>query len=215
MLFGSISYLNLLPFHCFIKQHLSHNASRMSFSRKRAVPSQINHDLARHRIDAGFISSIESQKYRCSDVGIIAHKRVYSVLLLQGVHQDDPASASSNQLAKILHLQGRVLIGDEALKHYLLGKQSIDLAYAWYTKHQLPFVFARLCYTKHSGAIKKLARSFAHKRVKIPQYILKKEANKRGISPKELQWYLRHIHYNIDHQAKRSLKRFLNEASKV
>jgi chorismate dehydratase len=182
----------------------------MSYRHNRAVPSAINKALKRRSIHAAFISSVESRKCKCTDLGIIAHKKVYSVLLLEGENQTDPASATSNQLAKVLGLQGQVLIGDAALKHYLDGGEGIDLAEAWYEKTDLPFVFARLCYNKHGKSIEKLAKRFTKSKVKIPQYILKREAKKRGITPKELTWYLEHIYYKIDWKAKRSLKKFLS-----
>ncbi len=210
MLFGSISYLNLLPFQVFLKRYISNNAAKMAFNYNRAVPSQINKALKRRAIHAAFISSVESRKCKCTDLGIIAHKKVYSVLLLKGENQTDPASATSNQLAKVLDLQGQVLIGDAALKHYLDGGEGLDLAEEWYNKTGLPFVFARLCYNKHGKSIEKLATRFAKSKVKIPQYILKREAKKRGISPKELSWYLDHIYYEMDWKAKRSLKLFLS-----
>jgi len=181
----------------------------MSFNHKRAVPSKINNALKRRAINAAFISSIESKKCRCTNLGIIAHKKVYSVLLLEGDDEKDPASASSNRLAKVLNLNGKVLIGDAALKYYLEGGKGIDLAEAWYEKTGLPFVFARLCYNKHERSVEKLANKFAKSKVKIPQYILKKEAKKRGITSKELTWYLEHIYYELDYKAKRSLKLFL------
>jgi len=215
MLFGSISYLNLLPFQVFLKRYISNNAAKMTFRNKRAVPSAINKAFKRQSIHAAFISSIESRKCKCTDLGIIAHKKVYSVLLLEGKNQTDPASATSNQLAKVLELQGQVLIGDVALKHYLDGGEGIDLAEAWYDKTGLPFVFARLCYNKHGDAVQKLAHTFSHTKTKIPQYILKHEAKKRGITPKELAWYLEHIYYEMDWKSKRGLKRFLNESKKV
>jgi chorismate dehydratase len=210
MLFGSISYLNLLPFQVFLKQNLRHNATKMAVNYRRDIPSKINKAFEKKRIHAGFISSVKSIHYRCTDLGIIANKRVYSVLLLQGDKGDDPASASSNRLAHILEMQGRVLIGDKALKHYLEGKEGIDLAEVWYQKTKLPFVFARLCYNKHGKEINKLAKDFAHQKVYIPQYILKREAKKRDISPKQLDWYLGHIYYKMDHKAKKSLKKFLS-----
>ena len=213
MLFGSISYLNLLPFQVFLKRYISSNAAKMSFNYKRAVPSQINKALKRGEVNAAFISSIESKKCKCTDLGIIANQKVYSVLLLEGENQTDPASASSNQLVKVLGLQGKVLIGDAALKYYLNGGKGIDLAEEWYEKTELPFVFARLCYNKHNKAIKKLAKTFAKSKVKIPQYILKKEAKKREITPKELIWYLEHIYYKLDWKAKRSLKLFLHKST--
>ena len=210
MLFGSISYLNLLPFQVFLKRYISNNAASMSYSHNRAVPSSINKALKRRAINAGFISSVESRKCKCTDLGIIAQGEVYSVLLLKGDNQPDPASATSNQLAKVLGLKGKVLIGDAALKYYLDGGKGIDLAQVWYEKTKLPFVFGRLCYNRHGKSIEKLARTFAKTKVKIPQYILKREAKKRGITPKQLSWYLEHIYYEMDWKAKKSLKKFLS-----
>ncbi len=211
MLFGSISYLNLLPFQLFLKKHLRSNAEKMAFRYKRAVPSQINAALKRREVNAAFISSVESKKCQCTDLGIIANKKVYSVFVIPGTEEPDPASATSNQLAKVLGLKGQVLIGDRALQYYLSGGEAIDLAEAWYEKTGLPFVFARLCYNRHESGIKKLAKRFAHSKVRIPQYVLKKEAKKRGITPKELLWYLRHIKYKMDYKSKRSLERFLKQ----
>ena len=211
MLFGSISYLNLLPFQLFLKRYIRNNAAKMSFNYKRAVPSTINKALKRREVNAAFISSTESRKCKCTDLGIIAHKKVYSVLLLEGENQTDPASATSNQLAKVLNLQGKVLIGDAALKHYLDGGKGLDLAEEWHKKTGLPFVFARLCYNDYTKTIQKLAKDFAHTKVKIPQYILKREAKKRGIAPNQLTWYLEHIYYEMDWKAKRSLKLFLSQ----
>ncbi len=214
MLFGSISYLNLLPFQVFLKRYISNNAAQMSFTYKRAIPSQINKALKRREVNAAFISSVESAKCQCTNLGIIAHKKVYSVLLLEGKDQADPASATSNKLAKVLELQGKVLIGDAALKHYLDGGEGIDLAEEWYKKTGLPFVFARLCYNKHGKVIQKLAHTFSHTKVKIPQYILKKEAKKRGITPRQLTWYLEYIYYEMDDKSKKSLKLFLKQSKK-
>jgi len=210
MLFGSISYLNLLPFQLFLKRYLPDNASKMSFRYKRAVPSQINKALKRRSINAAFISSVESKKCLCTDLGIIADKKVFSVLLLEGKEAEDPASATSNRLAQVLGLKGKVLIGDAALKYYLEGGEGIDMAEAWYKKTGLPFVFARLCYNQHGKAIQTLAKQFAQSKIRIPQYVLKKEAKKRGISAKQLTWYLEQIYYTMGDKEKRSLKKFLN-----
>jgi len=181
----------------------------MAFRYKRAVPSQINRSLMRHEVNAAFISSVHSPRFHCTDLGIIAQNKVYSVFLLHGSDQDDPASETSNRLAKVLGLHGRVLIGDAALKYYLEGGEGIDLAEAWHQRTNLPFVFARLCYNRHGKAIKSLARRFSRSRTRIPQYILKREAAKRGITPAQLLWYLKYIHYEMDWKAKRGLKKFL------
>ena len=215
MLFGSISYLNLLPFQVFLKKHIRSTAAKMASRYKRAVPSKINASLKRREVNAAFISSVESKKYRCTDLGIIADKKVYSVFVIPGAEMEDRASATSNRLAKILNIKGRVLIGDAALQYYLQGGEGIDLAEAWHQKTKLPFVFARLCYNRHQNSIEKLAKQFSLSTIRIPQYILKTEAKKRGITPKELLWYLEHIEYRMDYKAKRSLKTFLRKSRKI
>jgi chorismate dehydratase len=211
VLFGSISYLNLLPFQVFLKRHIKSNAQQMSLRHNKAVPSRINKAFKRKEVHAAFISSVASGRFNCTDLGIVANKKVYSVLLLEGENKPDPASATSNQLAHLLGLQGKVLIGDAALKYYLDGGKAIDLAQAWYEKTGLPFVFARLCYNKHEKSVQKLAKTFARTKIKIPHYILKNESEKRGITSKQLTWYLEHITYTMDWKAKRSLKLFLTK----
>ena len=210
MIFGSISYLNLLPFQLFLKRAIRHNGARMAFRYKRAVPSRINAALRRGDVNAAFISSIHSPRFACTNLGIIADKKVYSVFVLPGTDATDPASATSNRLAKVLGLHGQVLIGDAALKYYLDGGEGIDLAEAWFARTGLPFVFARLCYNRHGKTIQKLARDFTRTKTPIPQYILKREARKRDIAPKQLLWYLDYIYYELDWKAKRGLKKFLN-----
>jgi len=194
MLFGSISYLNLLPFQLFLKQNIKSNAAKMSFRYKRAVPSQINAALKRREVNAAFISSVTSQKCQCTDLGIIANKRVYSVFVLPGEEEKDPASATSNQLAKVLNLKGKVLIGDEALKYYLSGGEGIDLAEAWYKETGLPFTFARLCYNRHEKMVKRLAQTFSKTKVNIPQYILKQEAKNEESAQKSYSGILNILH---------------------
>jgi len=186
----------------------------MAFNYKRAVPSKINKALSSREINAGFISSVESPRYRCTDLGIIANRAVYSVFVIEGEEKKDRESASSNKLASILNLKGEVIIGDKALKYYLDGGVGIDLATAWYEKSSLPFVFARLCYNCYSDEIQKISKKFIAKPIKIPQYILKKEAKKRDITPKQLLWYLEHIEYKMDYKSKKSLKKFLREIKK-
>jgi chorismate dehydratase len=213
MLFGSISYLNLLPFQLFLKKHLKSNAIQMRSRYKHAVPSKINQAFKTRRVSAAFISSIHSPKEKCTNLGIIAHKKVLSVLLIEGAYQPDPASATSNALTKLLNLQGKVLIGDAALKYYLEGGEAVDLATEWYTQTKLPFVFARLCYNAHGKKVQKLATHFSHTPIKVPHYTLKKEAYKRGITPRELRWYLSHIYYHLSTKEKKSLNLFLKKVT--
>jgi chorismate dehydratase len=209
VLFGSISYLNLLPFQLFLKRYLRSNAAQMAFRYKRAVPSRINASLRRGEVNAAFISSVHSPRFTCTDLGIIARGAVYSVFVLPETDADDPASETSNRLARILGLHGRVLIGDAALRHYLDGGEGIDLAAEWHARTGLPFVFARLCYNRHGSTVRTLSKRFARTRIRIPHYILKREAAKRGITPAQLTWYLEHIDYTIDWRTERGLRRFL------
>jgi len=181
----------------------------MNLSRNRNVPSKINSAFHAGKVNAAFISSVTSKRCRCTDVGIVGIGRVYSVLLLDKEERADSASQTSNALAKVLGLKGEVMIGDRALKYYLDGGEAIDLSLEWHNKTKLPFVFARLCYHENKTHITKLANKFAKTKVFIPQYILKKEAKRREISPNDARWYLNHIHYKIDPKAKQSLKIFL------
>jgi chorismate dehydratase len=211
VIFGSISYLNLLPFQLFLKQTLPTQTQQALYYR-RDVPSQINQAFHKRQVNAAFISSVTSARCRCTDLGIIANGAVRSVFVLQGDQEIDTDSASSNVLAHILGLQGKVLIGDKALRYYLAGGEGIDLAQRWKEETGLPFVFARLCYNGYDERIKDLAMKFTKQKVRIPQYILKREAKAKGITPQELSWYLEHIHYKMDYKAKKSLKLFLKKS---
>lgn len=215
MIFGSISYLNLLPFQVFLKRAMPNSQFQHSLRYGRATPSTINKAFKNRRVNAAFISSVESATCRCSNIGIVADGPVYSVFVTLGKEKSDKESATSNQLAKVLKLKGEVSIGDKALQAYLAGHQAVDLAQRWKEQTGLPFVFARLCFNRYDKKILTLAKAFERKRIKIPQTLLKKEAKLRGITPQELQWYLAHIHYKIDYKAKRSLKLFLKKKREV
>ncbi len=105
---------------------------------KKGVPSKLNKDLFYRRIDAAIISSIESarKKYKNLDLGICANKRVLSVLVEKNTsNAKDPSSATSNALAKVLKQDGKVIIGDKALKLYLKDPSKyIDLCAKWHEK---------------------------------------------------------------------------------
>lgn len=212
MIFGKIEYLNLLPFHVFMKRYVRSSQQRQSLHYKRGVPAQINKAFKTRRVDAAFISSIASRRCKCLDLGIISRKEVKSVLLIPGQDKADTASATSNVLAKVLGLEGRVIIGDKALRHYLkeVEDESVDLAKLWYERQGLPFVFARLCYHGKSKQYQILANRFIRTSPKIPQYILADSAQKTGVSKQEILNYLKLIDYRLDPYAKLSLKRFLH-----
>ena len=218
MLFGKIDYINLLPFHVFLKGSSLPSSFKSSCERNKSVPSAINQKFKKRRVDAAFISSIESQRKGIKPLclGIVAQSEVHSVLIKQGEAHNDPASATSNVLAKVLGLEGEVFIGDRALKLYLENPEAYtDLAEEWYKRYALPFVFGRLCVNRHYTFYKKLAKRFGKTRVKIPRYILKEYSEQRGISPKDIREYLTFISYTIAKKESNALKLFFKKVKQL
>ncbi|RUM62101.1 MAG: hypothetical protein DSZ03_07400 [Sulfurimonas sp.] len=211
MIFGKIEYLNLLPFHLFMKRYAAPQHYAQISRYHTGVPSKINESFSHRRVNAAFISSIKAKKYRYAPLGIIAKKEVLSVLLLPAhTSRQDSASATSNMLAKILHVQGEVLIGDRALEYYLSGNESLDLAALWHARYKLPFVFALLCYHSHHRYMTRMSKNFLKRPVKIPHYLLHAAAERTGITPPDILHYLTYISYHLDTRAKRGLKKFLS-----
>lgn len=216
MVFGKIEYLNLLPFHVFMKRFTRSSQQSMSMHYYRDVPAKTNKKFLSRRVDAAFISSIKAKNHKHVNLGIIAKKEVLSVLVIPHINNvNDTASETSNVLAKILNVQGEVLIGDKALRYYLQNKPHIDLAKMWNEKYNLPFVFALLCYHKDRELYKKIEKNFLKSRVKIPRYILNEASTRAEISQKNIINYLKHISYRLDTKAKKGLARFYKEALKV
>lgn len=215
MIFGKIDYINLLPFHIFLKRSSMGNAFKKTVLFNKGVPSLINSKFQKRQVTAAFISSIKSNKKnaRTLPVGIVAKKNVKSVIIKNGISKDDPASATSNALSKILGLRGEVSIGDDALRKYIKNPDLyIDLAEKWTEKFHLPFVFAVFCVNKHFSIYKKLANNFRNKKIKVPQYILNDYADKRGIRAKEIKDYLKLISYKINKKEQSGLKLFLKKS---
>jgi chorismate dehydratase len=216
MIFGKIEYLNLLPFHLFMKRFNRTSQANAIMNYKKNVPAQINSAFCSRRVDAAFISSIAAKRYRHVNLGIIAKKEVRSVLVVPSrKSRSDKESASSNVLAKILKQNGEVIIGDKALRYALQSSDYIDLAQVWNQKYNLPFVFALLCYHKDKRLYKKIEKMFLKKEQKIPLYLLKKAAKETGVSPKDILEYLELISYKVDNKAKLGLKKFYIEAKKI
>lgn len=212
MRFGKISYINLLPFDVFIKKYPTTAPFKLFLGLKKSYPASLNHDFLMRRIDAGFISSIAAyfpaRKHCASYAGIISHGAVWSVIVMPNSQKEDYQSASSNALAKVLGLNGEVLIGDRALRYKLAGKPHIDMGEKWWEKHHLGFCFGRLCFNTHRAFYTNLANSFIKKRIKIPYYILRERAKQSDVSPKDILGYLEHIHYRIGKKEKLALARF-------
>ncbi len=213
MVFGKIEYLNLLPFHVFMKRFTKSSQQSMSMHYKRGVPAKINEQFLSRRVDAAFISSISAKKHKNMNLGIIAKREVLSVLVVPDVNnQTDAESASSNVLARILDVKGRVLIGDKALKHYLQKKPLIDLASEWNKRYNIPFVFALLCYHNDKKIYKSIEKNFLRQKIKIPNYILRQASIRTGIDTKDILNYLQYISYKLDTKAKKGLKAFYTKA---
>ncbi len=208
MRFGRIEYLNLLPFHVFMKRYLRYSQAKSAIRYGADVPSKINRAFERRRIDAAFISSVKARGCTDTGLGIIARGEVQSVLLVPGEPKPDSASATSNVLARVLGLEGEVLIGDRALRAYAEGVEAIDLAQAWERQTGLPFVFAVLCTHGHVKEAERLSRRFARAPQKIPQYLLRQASRRSGIAVSVIREYLGRIDYVLDHRSRRGLKRF-------
>ena len=209
MRFGRIEYLNLLPFHVFMKRYVRASQTQMMLRHGSNVPSVINRAYRTGRVDAAFISSIRAKRERHLGLGIIADGEVQSVLVIPSeASAGDRSSETSNVLARVLGLKGRVLIGDPALRAFHGGIDAIDLAAAWKERYGLPFVFALLCYRGDAAQMRRLGRAFERHPKKIPQYLLQRASERTGIAPHEITEYLTHIHYRLDHRARRSVELF-------
>ena len=215
MIFGKIDYINLAPFHVYLKQHIKSSQLKQSIEYKKSYPSDLNKKFKRRQIDAAFISSIESRRgnFNCLNAGIIAKKEIRSVLVRKGLKKEDSHSATSNALAKVLGIDGEVIIGDKALKLFCENSEFyVDLAKEWYKKHKKPFVFARFCIVRNKTFYSRLIRGFLKTKVKIPQYVLHKYVKRSGITCKDIKAYLNLVSYNIDNKSAKSLKLFLKDS---
>lgn len=213
MIFGKIDFLNLLPFHVFIKRYARTLRFHQTLHHHKGVPSELNRDFASRRIDAAFISSITAKNCTHFNVGIVAKKEVLSVLSLPShALKKDADSATSNRLSQILGTNGEVLIGDKALRYYYGGGEYTDLGRVWHEKTGLPFVFALLCTHDHTDELQRLSRAFVKTKIRIPHYILLEASRKSGLTPKQITHYLNYISYKVGEKETRGLKRFVKEA---
>ena len=211
MIFAKIDFINLLPFHIYIKKNIKSNQLKSIIEYKKSYPSYINNKFKKRKVDSAFISSISSRNEKFLDFGIVAKDEVLSVLLIPGVEEKDFQSDTSNALAKVLNLKGKVIIGDKALNFYHenIDLKKIDLAKEWKNRYNLPFVFAVLCFNSNKKILEKLTKKFDKRFIKIPQYILEQYSKRSNVSKKHILEYLTKIDYNLGLKEKRSLKLFL------
>lgn len=217
MIFAKIDFINLIPFYVYIKKNIKSSQTKSIINYKKSYPSKINQDFHKRRVDGAFISSIKSKRCKCTDIGIVAKKEVLSVLSIPGDFSKDTQSDTSNILAQVLDEKGKIIIGDKALQYYYQNdtQEFVDLAQKWHDEYKLPFVFARLCYTKNGKTIESLANNFVNTKVKIPQYVIKKYAKRTGLSVKQISQYLDKISYNIGSKEKKSLNKFFKLSNKI
>jgi chorismate dehydratase len=214
LIFGKIDFLNLLPFHVFIKRYARSTQFQQSLHYHKGVPSALNREFAMRRIDAAFISSITAKNCHHFGVGIVAQREVLSVLSLPNADKDDSDSATSNLLSRILDIHGEVLIGDKALRYYYSGGEHKDLGYVWHERTGLPFVFALLCTHNHADELRRLSSAFTAQKVKIPYYILMEASGRSGLTPAQIIHYLKFISYKVGVKEMQGYKRFVREAKK-
>ena len=220
MIFGKIDYLNLLPFHVFLKRYPLQSGLKKAIEFKKGVPSKLNKDLTKRLVDGAVISSVASfrKNFKRLNFGIVAKKDVKSVLVRKNsLPKPDKASATSNMLSKVLKIKGEVIIGDRALKAFLSqgSDKFYDLAKEWHSRTNLPFVFGRFSCIKNKTAYEKIIKSFHKRTVKIPSYIINKYSQDREISPKNIKWYLKFISYKIGKKEKISLAKFAKEIRRI
>ncbi|XPV69187.1 MAG: MqnA/MqnD/SBP family protein [Halarcobacter sp.] len=211
MIFAKIDFINLLPFHIFIKKNIQSSQIKAIINYKKSYPSKINKKFKKRVVDSAFISSIASRGEKRLNLGIVARNDVRSVFVIPGENKSDYQSETSNALAKVLNIEGKVLIGDKALKYYHDNPDAIiiDLAQEWKKRFNLPFVFATLCYCKNGNYLKKVTKKFEKRKVKIPRYILNQYSKRSGVSNKDILNYLKKIDYEIGLKEKKALKKFL------
>jgi chorismate dehydratase len=213
VIFGKIDFLNLLPFHVFMKRYARTLRIHQTLNYHKGVPSTLNRLFASRHIDAAFISSITARSCQHFNVGIVAKREVLSVLSISSKeNKKDTDSATSNLLAQLLNIKGKILIGDKALRYYYSGGEHIDLGEIWNAKTKLPFVFALLCSHNHTHEFKRLSRAFVRKPIKLPYYILMENARKSNLTAAQITHYLQFISYKIERKEKLGYKRFLKEA---
>lgn len=206
MIFEPISYLNLLKIHIFFAK----NRVRLK-PKQNITPEVVNKKLIKRKIGAAFVSSIVARKFKYVPLGIVANKKVMSVLVFKGQNKKDPASATSNLLANILNISGETVIGDNALKRYEDRADIIDLASLWHKKTGLPFTFGLLAIRSNFVFFKKMATKFP-KKIFIPHSKILQEAKKRDINHNLAKEYLKLIHHKVGVKERRALMLFWRKA---
>ena len=56
MIFAKIDFINLLPFHVFIKKNITSSQLKASIEYKKSYPSSITNNFKKRKVDSAFIS---------------------------------------------------------------------------------------------------------------------------------------------------------------
>ena len=175
---GSVPYLNARPLHWAVQEPIVF-----------LEPGKLAVELAEGRLNAGLVPVAEILEnpelyHIVNGVGIGSLNSVYSVVL---VHTHavvrmktvalDPASKSSNNLARVLlekyyrlkpryvspdePAEGQVMIGDPAIAYRQthLDERYLDLSQSWHSHTGLPFVFAVWAVRRDTPEAQTLANS--------------------------------------------------------
>ena len=76
MIFAKIDFINLLPFHIFLKKNIQSTQLKSIIQYKKSYPSLINKKFKKRKVHSAFISSIASRNEKNLDFGIVAKKDV-------------------------------------------------------------------------------------------------------------------------------------------
>lgn len=84
MIFAKIDFINLLPFHIYIKKRIQSSQLKSIIQYKKSYPANINKKFKKRSVDSAFISSIASRGEKKLNLGIVAKNDVQSVIVIPG-----------------------------------------------------------------------------------------------------------------------------------
>ncbi len=231
-LLGSVPYLNARPLLSGLSP---------AFEIREAPPAPLADRFRAGEFEAALLPVVDA--FRAPDARIVpgcaigAHGDVLSVrLFLDRPWADvrtiarDPASHTSNALLEILSrlhwkralppppagtpADGRLVIGDAALRLLGSAREEIDLAGAWTAWTGLPFVFAAWVTTRPGPGLADHLRRAAAEGIARREEIGGAEASALGIDPALARRYLReHIRFSLGPDEIRGAELFWRHAA--
>jgi chorismate dehydratase len=230
--FGAVPYLNAAPLAHFLGQ--GRDDVHIVYDR----PAELLTPLLNGRLDAALVPVVDvfahPELQPIDDIGICADGDVQSVLLkcyrprneIRTV-APDPASKTSNALAKILLAEhfaqsvtfeaqpnpdAAVVIGDRAMCEPPAPHGDIDLAGQWKTMTDLPFVFAvwaHRCDHTNPQALSRIARDAKHAGLAALRQLAEQYARKLDLDPARCLAYLTDsLGYDVGPREVEGMRRF-------